>query len=103
MPFNVFINDIIGFIKRSSLYNFVDDKTITAFEKDITLLEETIQNKAKIAIQWFKENFMIVSPGTFQVMAINSIGKIENKYEMYIDNKKITLEHSITSSANDTR
>ena len=46
---------------------------------------------------------MIVSPGTFQVMAINSIGKIENKYEMYIDNKKITIKHSITSSASDTR
>ena len=32
--FNIFINDLIGFIKKSSLYNFADDNTMTAFEKD---------------------------------------------------------------------
>ena len=48
--FNIFINDLIGFIKKSSLYNFADDNTITAFEKDITLLKETLQNEAEIEI-----------------------------------------------------
>ena len=37
--FNIFINDLIGFIKKPSLYNFADDNTITTFEKDITLLK----------------------------------------------------------------
>ena len=32
--FNIFINDLIGFIKKSSLCNFADDNTMTAFEKD---------------------------------------------------------------------
>ena len=32
---NILIIDLIGFIKKSSLYNFADDNTITAFEKDI--------------------------------------------------------------------
>ena len=31
--FNIFINDLIGFIKKSSLYNFADDNTITTSEK----------------------------------------------------------------------
>ena len=88
---NIFINDLIGFIKRSSLYNFADGNTITAFEKDITLLKETLQNEAEIAIQWFKDNFMIVNPGKFQAMVINRFGKMENKHEMYIENKKITF------------
>ena len=35
--FNVFINNLIGFIKKSSLYNFADDNTIPSFENDITL------------------------------------------------------------------
>ena len=91
--FNIFINDLIGFIKKSSLYNFADDNTITAFEKDIILLTETLQNEAEIAIQWFKDNFMIVNPGKFQAMTINRFGKMENEHEMYIDNKKITSEH----------
>ena len=93
--FNIFKNDLIGFIKKSLLYNFADDNTITAFEKDITLLKETLQNEAEIAIQWFKGNFMMVNPGKFQAMIINRFGKMENKHEMYIDNKKITSEHSV--------
>ena len=93
--FNIFINDVIGFIKKSSLYNFADYSTIMAFQKDIALLKETLQNEAEIAIQWFKDNFMIVNPGKFQAMIINRFGKMENKHEMYIDNKKITSEHSV--------
>ena len=46
-------------------------------------------------IQRFKDNFMIVNPGTFKAMIINRFGKMKNKQEMYIDYKKITSEHSI--------
>ena len=95
MLFNIFINDLIGFIKQSSLYDFADDNTITVFEKDITLLKENLQNEAEIAIQWFKDNVMIVNPGKFQAMVINKFGKMENKHEMYIENMKITSEHSV--------
>ena len=70
MLFNIFINDLIGFIKKSSLYNIADDNTIVAFEKDITLVKETLQNEAEILIQWFKDNFMIVNPGKFQAEVI---------------------------------
>ena len=73
--FNVFINDLTVFIKMSSLYNSEDDNTITDFEKDITLLKETLQNEAEIAIIWFKNSFMIVSPAKFQTMVINRFGK----------------------------
>ena len=86
--FNIFINDLIGFIKKSSLYNFVDDNTITAFEKDITLSKETLPNEAEIAIQWFKDNFIIANSGRFEAMVINRFGKMENKHEMFMGNKK---------------
>ena len=92
--FNIFINGLIVFIKKSLVYNFANDNTVTAFEKDITLLK-ALQNEVEIAIQWFKDNFMIVNPGKFQAMVINRFGKMENKHEMYIENKKITSEHSV--------
>ena len=81
--------------EKSSLYNFADDNTITAFEKDITLLTETFQNEAEIAIQWFKDNFMILNPVKFQPMVIHRFGKRENKHEMFIENNKVTSEHSV--------
>ena len=48
--FNIFMNDLIGFLKKSSLYNFADGNTTTGFEKDIALLKETLQNEAEIAV-----------------------------------------------------
>ena len=92
--FNIFINGLIGFIKKSLVYNFADDNTITAFEKDITLLK-ALQNEVEIAIQWFKDNFMIVNPGKFQAMVMNRCGKLENKHEKYIDNNKLTSEQAV--------
>ena len=96
--FKVFINDLIGFIKKFLSYNLADDNTITAFEKDITLLKATLQNKVEITIQWFKNNFIFVNPGKFQVKVINKFRKMENKHEMYIvniENKKITSKHFV--------
>ena len=78
--FNIFINDLIGFIK-SSLNNFADDNTITSFEKDITLLKETLQNEVETGIQWFQDNFIIVNPREFQAMIINRFGKMEINME----------------------
>ena len=78
---NMFINDLTGFIKKSSLYKFADS--------DITLLKEAPQNEAEIANQWFKDNFMIVKPGKFQAIVINRFGKMENKHEMFIENNII--------------
>ena len=68
---------------------------MTAFEKDIMLLKATLQNEAEIAIQWFKNNFIFVNPGKFQVMAINKFRKMENKHKMYIEHEKMISEHSV--------
>ena len=47
----------------------------------------------QIEIQLFKDNFMIVNPGVrFQVIVRNRFGKMENKHEIYVGNKKITSE-----------
>ena len=38
---------------------------------------------------------MIVNPSKFQAMVISRFRKMENKHETYIENKKITSEHSV--------
>ena len=38
---------------------------------------------------------MIVNPGRFQAMVINRFGKMENEHEIYLENRKITSEHSV--------
>ena len=61
----------------------------------MTLLKETLQNETEAAIRWFKDSFMIVNPGKIQIMVISRFGKMENIHEIYIENKKITSEHSV--------
>ena len=51
LRFNIFINDLIGF-KKSLHYTIL--QMITAFEKNITLLKETLLKEAEIGIQWFQ-------------------------------------------------
>ena len=38
---------------------------------------------------------MILNPRRFQTMVINRFGKMENGHEIYIENRKITSEHSV--------
>ena len=38
---------------------------------------------------------MIGNPGKFQAMIINRFRRMENKHEMYSDNKIIAIEHSV--------
>ena len=76
MLFNIFINDFIGFIKKSLLYNFAYDNTIT-FLKNTYIIKRNFPNKAEIAIQWLKDNFMIANPGKFQAMVISRFGKMK--------------------------
>ena len=38
---------------------------------------------------------MIVNPGKFQAMVINRFENMENKHKMYIENKKMTSQHSV--------
>ena len=38
---------------------------------------------------------MIVNPGKFQAMIINRFRRMENKHEMYSDNKIIAIEQSV--------
>ena len=82
--FKIFINDLIGFVIKVCICS-----------------SKNLRNEAGIAIQWFNDDFMIVNPGKFQAMVINRFGKMENKHEMYIENKKITSEHSVKSLGNE--
>ena len=38
---------------------------------------------------------MVVNPGKFQAMVINRFGKMENRRQIYFDDKKLTSEHSV--------
>ena len=68
--FNIFLNDLIYFIK-SDLGNFADDNTISDARKKIPELIKKLEDESNNAIEWFQNNLMIVNPDKFQAIILN--------------------------------
>jgi hypothetical protein len=54
--FNAFLNDIFGFVKHSTLYNYADDNTVSHAHHDVTVLKTSLETDSKSLINWFHLN-----------------------------------------------
>jgi retron-type reverse transcriptase len=45
--FNVFLNNIFGFVKHSTLYNYADDNTVYRAHHDVTVLKTSLETDSK--------------------------------------------------------
>ena len=52
----------------ASAHNFADDNTVSSFANAIKNLISILESQSEIAINWFKNNHMIVNPGKFQAI-----------------------------------
>ena len=68
--FNIFLNDLFLYIKKSGIHNFADDNTITACNT-LTRLLKTLEQEFESAVNWLKQNKMIVNTDKFQVIILN--------------------------------
>ena len=59
---NIFINNLLLWIENAELQNFADDNTISCTEKSPEELIKSLTSESDEAVQWFKENMMIVNP-----------------------------------------
>ena len=92
--FNIFMNDLFLFIKDVELANFADDNTIYAERKNIDELLKLLEKESKSAIDWFKNNDMMVNPDKFQAMIL-SCDKKENKYTLKLNESQIESQDSV--------
>ena len=68
--FNIFLNDLLEVLKNCDIYNFADDNTISVASKKRDTLLETLKNESESAVNWLRNNNMVVSPGKFQLMLL---------------------------------
>ena len=59
--FNTFLNDLQEVLKNSDTYNFADENTISVASKNRDTLLETLKNESELAVNWFRNNNMIVN------------------------------------------
>ena len=104
--FNVFINDIVQAIGRSSLYNYADDNTLSYAHHNAETIMNTLQQNCPSMLHWFQENQMKLNPDKFQSISFGNRGNgvitkfkrgtRQVKFEDYVVLIGIELDHMLT-------
>ena len=92
---NIFLNDLLTLLRKSQLYNFVYENTISAVSKSTNDLLVTLKNESELAVKWFWENNMIINPVTFQAMVLQKRDKRNQTNWVNIDNKIIETRNCL--------
>ena len=61
--FNIFINDLLLSIDKSTLCNYTDDNTLYTSDNDANAVINKLKQDFSKILKWFYENFMIFNPG----------------------------------------
>ena len=93
--FNIFLNDLLTTLSMSELYNFADDNTISATSRNIDDLIKTLKHESELAVEWFRENKMIVNPEKFQAMILQKNESNNKSYRLEVGDDKIEISNSV--------
>ena len=69
--FDFSINDLFFFVESSTIHNFADDNTLSAWANTISDLINKLESDSNIAIEWFKMKKMVVNPDKFKAIVLN--------------------------------
>ena len=92
--FNIFINDLFGFINKAELSNYADDNQLSAISKDFNTAIEMSKSESEVAVEWFADNHMEANASKFHHMVISpSISTPE--YNLVINDSVIEKEPNV--------
>ena len=80
--FNIFINDLFLFIKRSDICNFADDNTLYKCGPNLSKIFKCIEEDMVNTLTWFKVNSLKANPKKFQFMVLGTKENREFKLNM---------------------
>ena len=87
--FNIFFNDFFYFILVASAHNFAYNNTLSSFAKTIENIISILESESEIAINWFKDNHMIVNPDKFQAIIFDKHKGNHTNQNKNFDQKEI--------------
>ena len=68
--FNIFFNDFSFFLCNVSAHNFADENTLS-FARTVKNLVSILESESSCAINWFRDNSMIVNRDKFQAILLD--------------------------------
>ena len=96
MIFNIFLNDLINFVKEGNLYNYAEDNSISVSHKELTTLSRQLQTEAEVTVQWFFDNAMEANPIKFQGLLLKG-NQQASEFSVSIRGQHIEFSKSITA------
>ena len=82
-------------IENAELHNFADDNTISCSEKFLEGLIKSLTSKSEKAVQWFKENMIVVNPDKFKSIIIDRKNQQNNHTSTKTNDVNINSENSV--------
>ena len=92
--FNIFINDLFLFIRKSGVCNFADDNTLYSVGKNVENVISDLKTDLVGVMEWFKINSLKAHPGKFQFMVLGY--KDERSFNIHINNVQIKNSNKVT-------
>ena len=92
--FNIFINDLFLFIRKSGVCNFADNNTLYSVGKNIENVVSDLKIDLVRVMEWFKINSLQANPGKFQLMVLGN--KDEISFNIHVNNVKIKNSNEVT-------
>ena len=69
--FNIFLNNLFLYLKKTDLHNFADDNTITTICDQLADLIKISEAEGELSVGWFRKNEMVINSDKFQAIILN--------------------------------
>ena len=56
--FNIYLNDLLSFVKDVGICNFADDTTTYIFDENSENVLKSLEKNSMLAVRWFESNYM---------------------------------------------
>ena len=68
--FNIFLNNIFYFVKKSNLYNYANYNNLSYSHPDLLETKNVLTSESEYVIEWFGTNQMQANPRKFQAIVL---------------------------------
>ena len=90
--FNIYINDLLWFIKGEEVCNYADDTTIYKCNNGLNILLNNLEIDSSNAINWFKNNYMKLNTGKCKLIVA---GQKDHKTHIKVGDSTINEVDSV--------
>ena len=92
--FNIFINDLFLFIRKSGVCNFTNDNAPYNVGKNIEIVISDLKTDLVGVMEWFKISSLKANPGKFQFMVLGN--KDDRSSNIHVNNLQIKNSNEVT-------